>query len=291
MSYNVTATEVKTLRELTGVGMMHAKTALIETNGDQEAAIVWLRTKNLMTNSSKSSRPTNEGLITIVNNGECAAMSELNCETDFVARNPQFQSLAKNLTNLICNRLNNTCTPLQEIQYPNSSHTVADELKLNIATIGENIKISRHIAIKNSDGIISHYVHNCIVPNQGKIGVLVSLISTGNKEKLQEFGHQLAMHIAAAQPLSLNIETLDYKIIEQEKEIISEQAKISGKSGSMVEKIVEGKMKKFYEQVVLLEQPFVIDGKTKIKELLKQWSEQISSPIEIEDFKLYILGK
>lgn len=282
------ASAVKDLREKTGAGMMDCKKALVATEGNFEAAIDWLRTKGLLNAAKKADRVAAEGLTAVKVEGKVSAIIEVNSETDFVARNEKFQELVGNIASLALN-----CSNVEELKSAKfgSGKTVSEEIIENVATIGEHISLRRSELIKVGDGVIGSYVHNAVTPGLGKISVLVALESTGDKEKLAQLAKQIAMHIAAAKPASLNVEALDQALITREKNIFMEQAKASGKPDNIIEKMVEGRIRKFYEEVVLLEQIYIIDGKTKISEMVANVSKEIGAPVSLTDFVRFELGE
>jgi len=286
---NINANAVKELREKTGAGMMDCKKALIEVSGNFEAAIDWLRKKGLAAASKKSGRLTAEGLIATCVKGNRGAIIELNSETDFVARNTKFQSLAKNLANEAI-EFNQDIEAFKKHKISNGK-TIEDEISEHVAVIGENLNLRRLSTINVNKGAIVSYVHNVVTDNLGKIGVLVALESEAPVDKLMQIGKQIAMHIAASRPESLSIKELDAAKIEREKSIFSEQALASGKPKEVVEKMVEGRIKKYYEEVVLLEQVFIIDGKTKISAFLDNTAKEIGHPIKLVSFIRYSLGE
>jgi elongation factor Ts len=264
----ITAKLIKDLRELTGAGMMDCKKALTETNGDFEAAKDWLRSKGLAKAAKKASRVASEGLVAIASNDNKAALIELNSETDFVAKNEEFQNLAKEISNSALNS-DGTVEGLKNSQIANGK-TVDESITDAIAKIGENMNLRRVQLIDAGEGQIFSYIHNQQAEGLGKIGVVV-VLKNGN----EELGKQLAMHIAAIKPESLNIESLDQALVEREKAVFTEQSKQSGKPDNIIEKMVEGRIRKFYEQVVLLEQSFVIDPNKKVKDVLKENNSEI----------------
>ena len=284
----VTAALVKQLRETSGAGMMDCKKALEETNADIDAAIDWLRTKGLATAAKKSGRVASEGLIAIHVNGNSAAMIELNAETDFVSRNDDFKLLASNLARL-ANKVQNL-NELNSLSYPNSKRTVAEEITHNIATIGENMMLRRMKNMRVGRGSVVSYVHNATAEGMGRIGVLVALESQAKSEILEGLGKQIAMHVAASKPASLSLQSLDPAMVQKERDILLEQAKETGKSDDIAKKMVEGRIRKFYQEVVLLEQTFVIDGESKIADVLKKAASEFGSEIVLKEFCLFVLG-
>ena len=285
----LSASTIKELREKSGAGMMDCKKALTETGGNMEEAIDWLRKQGLSAVAKKSGRVAAEGLIGVTINNNSGAMVEINSETDFVARNELFQNFVKTCSTLVLSTKNDI-EALQELPFPNSDRTVNEELANNIATIGENMNIRRVEFLEVSEGILVSYVHNNVADGLGRLGVLVALESKAEKNNLLETGKQVAMHIAATSPKSLNVEDLDPQIVEREREVLIDQAMASGKPKEIAEKMVQGRMNKFYQEDVLNEQVFVVDGETKIKDLIKKLSSDINHDVKIKGFKILKLG-
>ena len=287
----ITASMVKDLREKTGVGMMDCKKALNENNGDVAAAIDWLRSKGLSKAAKKSDRVAAEGLIGVIASGKQGATAEVNAETDFVARNDQFQDMVRKITSLVP-EAGGDVAKILAMTYPGKSDTVETVITENIATIGENMSLRRAAVVNVDEGVVADYVHNKVSDGLGKIGVLVGLQSAGDAEKLTAFGRQLAMHIAAVAPLALTPEDLDQEVIEKERAIYLEQAQASGKPQEIVEKMVEGRLRKeYFQQVVLLQQTFVVDGKATVEQALKAFEKELGSPVKITEFVRYALGE
>jgi elongation factor Ts len=286
----ITASLVKELREKTGAGMMDCKKALTEVAGNFEEAIDWLRKKGLSNAAKKSGRVAAEGLVAVAISENKGALIELNSETDFVARNEKFQQLVKTISELALSNMSDDVELLKNTKNPITSTTIAEDIAENIAVIGENMNLRRIFTLSVDQGVVASYVHNAVVSNCGKIGVLVALESSANKDELNVLGRQIAMHIAASKPDVLTIAEVEPSAVEREKTIFSEQAKASGKPDSIIEKMIEGRIRKYYEEVVLLEQIFVIDGKTKISEILEQFSKKTGSPTKIKSFACYVLG-
>lgn len=286
----ITASLVKDLREKTGAGMMDCKKALSETNGDLEAAVDWLRTKGLAAAAKKAGRVAAEGLIGVAVSGTKGAVIEVNSETDFVAKNDIFQDFVRTVSKLAL-EANGNLDAVASATYPGSAHKVTDQLTQNIATIGENQSLRRTSTVSVSQGVISAYVHNAISDGLGKIGVLVALESAAPASVLEPLGKQLAMHIAASNPLSLDDSSLDSTVVERERAIATEKASSSGKPADIVAKMVEGAIRKFKEEVVLLSQIFVMDGKTKIADVLAQTGKEAGSAITLKSFVRYQLGE
>ena len=286
----LSASMVKELREKSGAGMMDCKKALIETECNMDDAIDWLRKQGLSAVAKKSSRVAAEGLIGVTIKDTKGSMIEINSETDFVARNELFQSFVKTCSDLVLNSKSNIDV-LKNLTFSDSGNTVDQELKNNIATIGENMNIRRIEYIEVSEGVLVSYVHNKVSEDLGKLGVIVAIESKANKDKLLEVGKQIAMHIAATSPKSLNIDDLDKNLVDREKEVLIDQAVSSGKPKDIAEKIVQGRMKKFFQDVVLNEQVSVIDGETKIKDIIKNLSKELGTQVILKDFKILKLGE
>ena len=286
----ITAAKVKELREMTGVGMMDCKKALQETNGDMDAAIDWLRTRGLAKAAKKAGRVAAEGLVGVAIDGNRGAIVEVNSETDFVARNEQFQTIVSNVAKLALDA-DGDVARLSEMPYPGSGRSVSGELTDAIATIGENMNLRRTAIIEVKDGVIGNYVHNTVKPGLGKLGIIVGLESTGNKDALAALGKQIAMHIANTNPLSVSPDDLDPTVVARELTVFAEQAKESGKPAEIIEKMVEGRVRKFYEEVTLLAQTFVIDGETKISDVLKNAEKEVGAPVKLTAFVRYALGE
>lgn len=286
----VTAEMVKSLREKTGAGMMDCKTALTESHGEMEAAVDWLRAKGLAKAAKKAERVAAEGLIGVASAAKSGAVVEVNSETDFVARNTEFQKVVGEIAKLAL-KAGGDANKLAAMPYPNTKGTVSDHLKELVATIGENISLRRTSTLKVKDGVVASYVHNQATPGMGKIGVLVAVESEGDKEKLKEIGRQIAMHIAATNPLALKDEDVDPEIVERERAIFSEQAKESGKPEKVIKQMIEGRIKKFYQEVVLLKQAFVIDPDKTVEQAVKEAEKTAGSPIAIKAFVRFELGE
>ncbi len=285
----ITASDVKALRERSGAGMMDCKKALVECDGDIEKAVDYLRKKGLSTAAKKASRVAAEGLIGVHVDGTKGTIVEVNAETDFVARNETFQNFVKKVVE-IASAKNCDLETLKTADYGNG-HTVSEETVNLIATIRENIELRRVSYMTVDNGIVASYVHNKISDGLGKIGVLVGIESTGDKAKLMELGKQIAMHIAAANPLSTSVDDLDSAVVERERAVVTEQAKNSGKKPEFIDKIVEGRLRKFYEDAVLLEQVFVIDGETRVKDVVAAASKELGTPVKVKGFYKFVLGE
>ena len=286
---SVTAALVKELREKSGAGMMDCKKALAETGGDMEAAVDWLRTKGLATAAKKSGRVASEGLVAFCVDGTKGAVIELNAETDFVARNTEFQEFAATLAKLALDA--DDLDSLAASDYPETGRNVADELTNKIATIGENMSLRRMAMVSVGSGIVVPYMHNSTAPGLGRIGVLVALESTAGADALEGLGKQIAMHIAATSPASLSVDDLDPESVQRERDVLIEQAKASGKPQEIAEKMVQGRMKKYYQEVVLLEQTSVIDGETRIADVVANAGKDAGAEIALTGFVRFNLGE
>jgi elongation factor Ts len=286
----VTAGMVKELREKTGAGMMDCKSALSETGGDMEAAVDWLRTKGLAKAAKKAGRVAAEGLIGVATRGKRAVMVEVNSETDFVARNADFQKLVAGAAEAALGT-DGSLAAVQNAKFPGSSQTVDDAIKAAVATIGENLTLRRTAMIEVKAGTVASYVHNSVAPGLGKLGVIVGFESTGDEGKLAALGRQVAMHIAAASPLAVRIEELNPEVLARERAIFAEQARESGKPENIIEKMVEGRVRKFYEEVVLLLQNFVVDTEKTVEKALKASEANVGGPIEVTEFVAFRLGE
>ena len=288
---NLNANLIKELREKCGAGIVDCKNALLQNDNDVDKSIDWLRKKGLSVAAKKSGRVAAEGLVGVNISKNQACLIEINSETDFVSRNEQFQKFVSDCSKIALTS-NGDLGSLLKSKFIEGDNTVEDELTKNIATIGENLNIRRIEKISlDEPGLIVSYVHNSVSENLGKIAVILSLKSNADQNSLDKIGKKLAMHIAASNPISLNLDNLDPKIIDKEKQVLLEQAISSGKPKDIAEKIVEGRVRKFCEEVVLLEQTFVIDGKSKIKDVLKQYSNQLGAEVSIDTFKMLILGQ
>ena len=285
----ITAAAVKELRERTGAGMMDCKKALAETNGDMEAAIDWLRAKGLSAAAKKAGRTAAEGLVGVAVEGTRGAVAEVNSETDFVAKNEQFQDFVRNVATLALTA-NGDVDALKSAAYPGGG-TVEEKLTENIATIGENQSLRRTAVVSVGQGAVVSYVHNAVAPGLGKIGVLVALESAAGADALQALGKQLAMHIAAANPLALDGNGLDPALIERERGIAMEKAKESGKPANIVEKMVEGGLAKFRKDNALLSQLFVMDNKTPVADVVAAAGKEAGSPITLASFVRFQIGE
>lgn len=284
----ISTKEVKALRDKTGAGIMNCKKALIECNGNVEEAVDWLRKKGLASAAKKASRVAAEGLVGLSTSDNCGSIIEINAETDFVARNELFQKFVSQTVELS----KNLKTGLEELkQAPFADGKTVNEAMMHLISItGENMTLRRVAHLCVEDGVVASYVHNKVAPNLGKIGVLVGLKSKGDKSKLMELGKNIAMHIAAANPLSISKEDLDPLLIERERNVLIERAKGTGKLEEFLSKMVEGRLRKFYEDVVLLEQLYVIDSKIRVKDLLNNTAKELETSVEISGFVKFVLG-
>ncbi|MBR0650409.1 elongation factor Ts [Roseomonas terrae] len=280
----ITAAMVRELREKSGAGMMDCKKALVEANGDMEAAIDWLRKKGLSAAAKKSGRVAAEGLVAVASAPRTAAMVEINAETDFVARNEHFQAFCAAVAELALT-VGDDIEALKAARYPGSvdlieggtgHRTVADQLTHLIATIGENMSIRRAKRLHVSEGTVATYVHSAVKPGMGKIGVLVALEGASEEAVLETLGRQIGMHVAAARPEALDISFVEPAALEREKAVLTEQAKSSGKPDAVIQKMVEGRIRKYYEEVVLLEQVWVHDGESRVKAVVEKAGSKLA---------------
>ena len=284
----VTASMVKELRDKTGAGMMDCKSALSETGGDMEQAQDWLRKKGITKAAKKSGRAAAEGLVGVATGGNVGALVEVNAETDFVARNDEFKDFVKTAAKLALEEEGD----LEKLLKRNmGAGDVAQTLTHLVAKIGENMSVRRTIMLAVDQGVVAAYVHNASSPELGKIGVLVALKSAAPADKLNALGKQLAMHIAAAAPLALSPDHLDKAVVEKERNIQADIARQSGKPENLIEKMLEGRMRKFYEESVLLQQVFVVDGETRIEKVLEKASKEFGTPVTIEAFVRFQVGE
>jgi len=279
---------IKKLREATGCGIADCNKALAENGDDFEKSVDWLRKKGLSSAGKKSGRVTSEGVVAVAIDGNKAAVVEVNSETDFVARNQKIQDFSSTISKMAIG-YGDDVEKLKASAFVGASHSVDEEIKNQIGVIGENINLRRISNLSVQNGLIVSYVHNAIAANMGKIAVLVAFESAAAKDKIEDLGKQIAMHIAAAKPDALTIESVDASKLARETEILKDQARASGKPESIIDKMIEGRIRKYYEEVVLLEQLFVMDDKMKIKDLVAKFSKE-NSETKISGFKLFILG-
>jgi elongation factor Ts len=280
----ITAALVKELREKTGAGMMDCKKALMEVSGDIQAAVDWLRKKGLAAAAKKSGRVASEGLVGVAAEPGKAAVVEVNAETDFVARNPTFQTFVEEVAKIALS-VGDDLEKIKAAPFPDTGRTVADELTHLVATIGENMTIRRAKVLTAPNGLVATYVHQSLKPGLGKIGVLAALAGDATDEGLQTLGRQLGMHVAASRPDALDISSVSPEALEREKTVLTEQARSSGRPESVIPKMVEGRVQKFYEEVALLEQVWVHDGKSRVKDIVKKASASITG------FERFALGE
>ncbi|HEX4859788.1 MAG TPA: translation elongation factor Ts [Rhizomicrobium sp.] len=285
----ITGPMVKDLRDKTGAGMMDCKAALTETGGDVEAAIDWLRKKGMMKAAKKAGRVAAEGLIGVAVGGDAGALVEVNAETDFVARNDQFKDFVKKTADIALKEAGDLDKLLNKPMDGGAS--VQQTLTEMVAKIGENMSVRRAVMLGVSEGVVASYVHNAAAAELGKIGVLVAMKSSADKAKLAALGKQIAMHIAAASPLALTPEHLSKDVVERERAVQADIARQSGKPENVIEKMLEGRMRKFYEESVLLSQTFVIDGETTIAKVLEKASKDYGAKVEIEGFVRFQVGE
>jgi elongation factor Ts len=280
----ITAALVKDLREKTGAGMMDCKKALTETGGEIEAAVDWLRQKGLAAAAKKSSRVAAEGLVGVASAPGRAAMVEVNAETDFVARNEQFQAFVEAVAKIALD-VGEDLDAIKAAKYPDSTHTVADQLTELIAKIGENMNLRRARVLTSPSGVVATYVHAALRPGLGKIGVLVAIESGGEAAALEKLGREVGMHITASRPEAIDINGVDPAALEREKAVLIAQARESGRPENIIEKMVEGRIRKYYEEVVLLEQVWVHDGESRVKAVMQK------AGVKLLAFERFLLGE
>ncbi len=278
---------IKKLRESTGCGIADCNKALAECGDDFEKAVDWLRKKGLSSAGKKSGRVTSEGVVAVALEGDKAAIVEVNSETDFVARNDKFQDLVAKIVKQALAFGGSDIEKFKATNFAGTSHSIDEEIKNQIGVIGENINVRR---VDTLSGVVVSYIHNAVAANMGKIAVLVAFDSKADKAKVEDLGKQIAMHIAAAKPDALSIDAVDPTKLSRETEILKDQARASGKPESIIDKMIEGRIRKYYEEVVLLEQPFVMDDKVKIKDLVSKFAKE-NGETKISGFKLFILGE
>ncbi len=286
----ITASMVKELREKTGAGMMDCKQALTENDGDMEKAIDWLRAKGLSKAAKKSSRAAAEGLVGVVTDGTRAALVEVNSETDFVARNEEFQKMVAEIARVALDAKGDV-EALKAATFPGSEKSVEEYVKEMVGKIGENMTVRRTAYLEVPEGAVVSYMHNQAAPGLGKIGVLVALESSGDPAKLEELGKKLAMHVAAAAPLALTEADIPADVAERERAVYMEQARESGKPENIIEKMVEGRMKKFFKESVLMSQLFVMDNETPVEKVVKDAESEVGAPVKLTGFQRMQLGE
>jgi elongation factor Ts len=280
----ITAALVKDLREKTGAGMMDCKKALTETDGQVEAAVDWLRKKGLAAAAKKSGRIAAEGLVGVASAPGRAAMVEVNAETDFVARNETFQAYVETVAKIVL-EIGHDLDAVKAAPFPGTGRTVADELTQLVATIGENMNLRRAARLTVKNGVVATYVHQPLRPGLGRIGVLVAIEGGGEMGALELLGRQMGMHVAAARPDALDVDSVDPAALEREKAVLADQARASGKPEAIIEKMVEGRIRKYYEEVVLLEQVWVHDGESRVRAVAKK------AGVQVTGFERYALGE
>ena len=280
----ITASMVRELRDASGAGMMDCKKALVESGGDMEAAVDWLRKKGLSAAAKKSGRVAAEGLVGTASGPGAAAMVEVNAETDFVARNESFQNFVAEVAGLALS-VGDDVEKLKAATYPGTRHSTQEELTKLIATIGENMSIRRAKVFRVNNGTVASYMHNAVKPGLGKIGVLVALEGNGEQNVMEALGRQIGMHVAATRPEALDVNAVDSSALEREKAVLMEQAKASGKPDAVIQKMVEGRIRKYYEEVVLLEQVWVHDGESRVKVVVEK------AGLKLAGFQRFQLGE
>ena len=287
---DITAAMVKELRETTSAGMLDCKKALVECAGDMEKAVDWLRKKGLASAAKKASRIAAEGLVAVAVDGNKGAVVEVNSETDFVAKNEIFQDYVRDAA-IVALKNNGDIEAMKACNCPKCGKCFGERLTDMIAKIGENMNLRRAKVLSVENGIIASYIHNAAGENIGKIGVLVALESSAPAEKLAELGKHIAMHVAATNPLFLNIESVDPAAVEHEKSIFAEQAAASGKPANIIEKMVEGRVRKYYDEVVLEEQLYIMDSDKKVKQVVADAAKELGTDIKIKDYVCFKLGE
>ncbi|MFD1701633.1 translation elongation factor Ts [Methylopila henanensis] len=287
---NITAAMVKELREKTGAGMMDCKNALGEVDGDIEAAVDWLRKKGLAKAAKKAGRVAAEGLVALAVEGPKGVAVEVNSETDFVARNPEFQDMVATIATVALSTGGSDVAAIEAAAYPGGG-TVSEKIQATIGKIGENMTLRRAAGLSVSAGVIGTYVHGQVAPNLGKIAVLVALESEGKAEPLTALGKQIAMHVAATNPQGLDAASIDPAIVEREKGVLAEKAREGGKPENVIAKIVESGIKTFYKEATLLEQPFIHDGSKTVAQAVKAAEAEVGAPIKLTGFVRLALGE
>ena len=287
---SITAAQVKQLRDMTGAGMMDCKAALNETNGDMEAAVDWLRKKGIAKADKKASRTAAEGLIGVASDALSGVVVEVNSETDFVARNDAFQQIVRNVAQVALETSGET-DEVANARYPGSVKSVTDVIKDAVGTIGENMSFRRSAKLSVGSGAVATYVHNAVSDGLGKLGVLVAIETAGNADAARAFARQVAMHVAATSPLALTVDQIDPAAVERERAIFADQARQSGKPENIIEKMVEGRLRKFYEEVVLLKQAFVLNPDITVEAALKEAEKEIGAPATITAYLRFALGE
>jgi len=290
----ITAAQVKELRDMTGAGMMDSKKALTENDGDMEAAVDWLRSKGIAKADKKAGRTAAEGLVGVVGAGNTAAAVEVNSETDFVARNAAFQEMVSEIA-AVAKDVDATgqdvIAAVQAATVPSSGKSVEEHVKDKVATVGENMNARRAARLTVGEGVVASYVHNAAAPGMGKIGVLVALESAGDTAKLEDLGRKIAMHVAATSPASLGVDDLDPALVEREKSVLTEQARESGKPDAVIEKMIVGRMNKFYQEVCLMKQDFVMNPDLSVEKAVAEAEADIGAPVKVVAFTRLAVGE
>ena len=286
----ITAALVKQLRDKTGAGMMDCKKALTETGGELEAAVDWLRKTGLAQAQRKAGRTAAEGLIGLATAPGKAAMVEINAETDFVARNADFQAVVREVATLALD-CEGDVERLSAASYPGTGRTVAEEITNLVATIGENIQLRRTVVLSTPAGVVGDYIHMPTAEGLGRLGVLVAVDSEAPAESLDRPAHEFAMHIAAASPQAVSRDSLDQAMVERERAVLADQARAEGKPEKIIEKMIEGRLRKFFEEVVLLEQTWILDGESRVKAVLESLAAELGTSVSVSGFVRYQLGE
>jgi len=290
----ITAAMVKELRDKTGAGMMDSKKALSENDGDMEAAIDWLRAKGIAKADKKAGRTAAEGLVGVSASGTSGAAVEVNSETDFVARNADFQSMVAEIASVasaVSGSGNDIIAEVNAATLPSAGKSIEDHIKDAVGTIGENMNARRAARLSVDNGVVASYVHNAAATDMGKIGVLIALESTGDAEKLNEFGRKVAMHVAANAPASLDVDDLDPALVEREKSVLTEQARESGKPDNVIEKMIVGRMNKFYQEVCLMKQAFVMDPDITVEKAVENAAAEVGAPVKLAAYVRLAVGE
>ena len=287
---DIKASLVKELRQQTGAGMMDCKRALTEMSGDMDQSVDWLRRKGLAAAAKKAGRVASEGLVTLLVDGHSGALVEVNAETDFVARNTDFQGFSRKVARLAL-MCDGNIDHLRRSNYSEPGLKVEEELVELVGRIGENMVLRRSGVVSVQEGVVGSYIHNSVKDGMGKIGVVVGLESSGEKDTLLELGRKLAMHICAAKPEAIERDGLDPNALSRERDVLRKQAKDSGKDSEIIDKIVDGRLRKYYEEVVLKEQTFVVDGESRVDAIIDAVGKEIGAPIEVSGFLRFELGE
>ncbi len=287
----ITASLVKELRDRTGAGMMDCKRALGEVQGDLEQAVDWLRQKGLAAAAKKAGRVTAEGLVGINVQGTVGAVVEVNAETDFVARNDKFQNFVGEVVNLATAYKGDFAGFSESAYGQDTGRTIGEELKHLISLVGENMNFRRAARLEVSSGVVVGYMHGALMPGLGRIGVIVALESKADKQELEALGRQIAMHVAATNPQAVHVSELETSFVEREKKVLSEKARASGKPEAVIEKMIEGGLRKLYEEVVLMEQSFIMAPDSKVKQIIEDHGKKLGAPIELAGFVRFALGE